>query len=664
MTMDPTAAAHIMSIMTNMYADPEAAVVREYSTNAWDSHVAAGQTRPIEVTTPSELRPMLTIKDYGLGLDAEDIRVTVSRYGASTKRGSNDANGMLGIGCKSALAYTDQFTITGVKGGTLTTVSVSRGADGAGTMTTLDARETDEPNGVEIAIPVSPGNAVAAKVAQFFSYWTPGTALVDGEEPAAVEGTEIGECVIEPRGGSYAAHVVVMGNVAYPLPMNYQHDALRDVSGKRRLVISVPIGALGFAPSREALLDNAETRATLDGTLDAFMVALRAHINGKLKDASTRAEALREVSGFAEIMRVLPEGLRWRDQLIPIKVATLPVHGPRPQGERNSTLDRKVIYRTYGTSRGGAGRQETGSVPALEAIDGFWVCNYTNKSWSAPMRLKLEAYLAERGEDKPAEVYLTDDVRPPGGDWMDEARRVDWEAVRDWRDPDTAITREKGPLSYPAYYFSIAEGGELAGPYRKDSYPAGDLPDASQGGLYYYVGSKNDPTGRIGATVIGKQNAGAVIVLLQANRAAKFKRLYPHAVRMQDATQTAAREWWKALTREQREVTLENTATPGFSSLALIAEKVGPLKDPLFKRLARLKKAYNRDTFFAYRDTYSPLLTEKDRGELPGVAKTLETRYPLIGHVGAFNLRHGDGSVAEGLKIYIDAAFAARKDGE
>src|SRR4051794_3841103 len=104
MTLDETALVHIMSVLTNLYSDPEYAIIREYATNAWDAHIEAGILRPIEVVTPTDLSPYLSIQDWGVGLDKDGIERIYSKYGASTKRESNDFNGQLGMGCKSALA--------------------------------------------------------------------------------------------------------------------------------------------------------------------------------------------------------------------------------------------------------------------------------------------------------------------------------------------------------------------------------------------------------------------------------------------------------------------------------------------------------------------------------------------------------------------------------
>jgi hypothetical protein len=93
--------AHILSILRDkLYSNKVLAVIREYSTNAYDAHVEAGiPDRPIEVTLPSRLDSTLSIRDYGIGLTEEDVRNIYAMYGASTKRSSNAFTGQLGLGC-------------------------------------------------------------------------------------------------------------------------------------------------------------------------------------------------------------------------------------------------------------------------------------------------------------------------------------------------------------------------------------------------------------------------------------------------------------------------------------------------------------------------------------------------------------------------------------
>jgi len=55
-----------------------------------------------------------------------------ARYGASTKRGTNDQVGAFGLGCKSAFTLGQQFVVTAVKDGQRTVALFAGGGDRAG----------------------------------------------------------------------------------------------------------------------------------------------------------------------------------------------------------------------------------------------------------------------------------------------------------------------------------------------------------------------------------------------------------------------------------------------------------------------------------------------------------------------------------------------------
>lgn len=113
-------AAHIMGILrSTLYSRKALAVLTEYGTNAWDEHRQAGiGDKPIHVVMPTAFKPTLKIRDFGRGLSEHDVLHIYTQYGESTKRDTNDAAGMLGIGCKAGFAYTDQFTVTSWHAGT------------------------------------------------------------------------------------------------------------------------------------------------------------------------------------------------------------------------------------------------------------------------------------------------------------------------------------------------------------------------------------------------------------------------------------------------------------------------------------------------------------------------------------------------------------------
>lgn len=311
MEFDASSIAHIMSVLTDLYSDQELAVIREYSTNARDSHIAAGVTRPIEITTPNTMSPYFKIKDFGLGLSVDDINKIYSKYGASTKRGTNDQTGMLGLGCKSALTYTNQFILTSHHNGMKITVSIGRQEDGAGVMEIVSTVATTEPNGVEITVPVKRDNRFAYKAARFFQYWEAGTVLVDGkEQPRLLDAPDVKHIT----GGMYSVpghlveqDTVVMGGVPYPAASLY--DGFRHYGGQGfKVVAFVEIGDIAFVPSREALAMTPTTKATLADLNKKFTDALWQTVQDDIDAAPDHPEALKRFISWEKSLGAAPQG--------------------------------------------------------------------------------------------------------------------------------------------------------------------------------------------------------------------------------------------------------------------------------------------------------------------------------------------------------------------
>lgn len=264
MSLDADSIVHLMQVLTDLYSDPILAVIREYSTNALDSHIEAENDQPIEVTLPTQLSPHFTVRDFGVGLNVDDLRNVYSMYGKSTKRESDAVTGTLGLGCKSGLTYALSFTVTAVKNGLKTVAAITKDVDGVGTIKILDTSATDDPNGVTVQIPVKAHDihGFVMKAKGFYKYWRPGTVLVDGEEPFFGDDTTIwlDEDVAVISG--YNESRIVMGGVPYPFDCH--------LSGDASIVAWVPMGCVNFTPSREALHHTAKTADTL-ATLKEFV---------------------------------------------------------------------------------------------------------------------------------------------------------------------------------------------------------------------------------------------------------------------------------------------------------------------------------------------------------------------------------------------------------
>lgn len=300
MTFDENSIAHIMSVLTDLYSDSEMAVLREYATNAYDSHVAAGVSKPIEVTLPTPLNPTLTITDYGVGMSKDDIVNIYSKYGASTKRDTNEQTGTLGLGCKSALTYTSQFKVTAIKDHVKTVVSVSRNVDGTGVMELVSSEYTSDGNGVSISVPVNNVSSMVEKAASFFRFWKTGTVLVDGVAPVAINGVSITDNIILTS--SLDHDIIVMGNVPYRV--SNQHTIVESSSRWSwkgyGVVAWVPIGTVAFTPNREDLRYTDATTLAIKKLRHEFLKNFNQQLNNAIENAPTAADAVAQFVEFSD----------------------------------------------------------------------------------------------------------------------------------------------------------------------------------------------------------------------------------------------------------------------------------------------------------------------------------------------------------------------------
>jgi hypothetical protein len=291
--------AHIIGILRDrLYSDKIMAVLREYGTNAWDAHVDAGKSdAPIKVVLPSKFNPVLKIRDFGTGIAEEDIYGVYCKYGNSTKRDSNTAVGMLGIGCKSGFAYSDAFTVVSYYGGMKKTYSAFIDPSNLGQMTKLAEEPTDE-TGIEIQIPVQVGDVdyFRNKAQDLFKYFNPRpdinctlpvrTYSVQGTGWAIRTGTD------EDR---QRGPVAIMGTIGYPIKTERLDRLPEKVKSLLNTSIDMffPIGAVSIAASREDLEYTDKTMKAIQTTLEMCMRELEANLTNALNNAKTLYEARR-----------------------------------------------------------------------------------------------------------------------------------------------------------------------------------------------------------------------------------------------------------------------------------------------------------------------------------------------------------------------------------
>jgi hypothetical protein len=334
------ATAKVFDTLSNtLYSEKVQAVVRELGTNAYDSHVDAERAGdvgkaavPFVAHCPTVMEPYFAVQDFGTGMSDKQIRGSYlcpcghdadadaapenredgkylcpdcgeptlahkpglyTTYFDSNRTHSDAYTGGFGLGSKSPFAYTDQFTVTSVHNGEKNIYTLFRDENNFPAINRLSSEKTDEPNGVEVRLPVNTEDFTEfrqkmGEVYRWFAVRPTITGIEDFKFPALKK-----KYHYQTSGSSYRSYhnsqqswydpepvkdeaadtllssatwtldandptTFVMGNVAYPVPA---------VEGKLKAALTkaeaeyidygfvahVGVGELDMTPSRESL---------------------------------------------------------------------------------------------------------------------------------------------------------------------------------------------------------------------------------------------------------------------------------------------------------------------------------------------------------------------------------------------------------------------------
>jgi hypothetical protein len=311
MKMDATA---FRLMADNLYSDKILAVVREYTTNAIDSHIEAGNDAPVRVHFPTSIEPWFAVEDDGIGLDHDDAMVLYSTYFESTKRDTNEQTGCFGLGSKSAFAYVDAFTVTCRFNGMLRVYSCVLDA-GIPSISLLSESKTDRPNGVEVKIPVAQRSDFVyfVEAGQRIFPWAKRpvqtnnasnsfakpTATASGNDWAYYPASSIRSNI------TYGVFVNYAG-VLYEVPMettarnNATWDVFALFHATSRLVVDIPASAcLSVQTSREALSYDNQTKAAVYASIHQALRQAKAKVQADIDAKPSFNEAFRYVSALS-----------------------------------------------------------------------------------------------------------------------------------------------------------------------------------------------------------------------------------------------------------------------------------------------------------------------------------------------------------------------------
>ena len=307
--------SHIMGILrSQIYSDKLLAVIREYSTNAADANIEAGNDNPIDVQLPTIAKPELSFRDFGKGLSDDDVCNLYVKYGASTKRSSNDYTGCLGIGCKAGFAYGDDFQVVSFTRSHITTWHARIDESKRGTISMISKIDNiNRPTGTEVIVAIRKDdiNSCISKAHQFFKYWrvkpTSNEKLIDiniveSTDDWALQSFE--DSNQYRHGRHYGGASLVMGNICYPIDynqLNINSDA-GSLAQANSVILYAPLGAVDIAANRESLEYTDRTRNALVAMTNNMLLDLVSRTNKSVKAATSRVQASITADKYAALI--------------------------------------------------------------------------------------------------------------------------------------------------------------------------------------------------------------------------------------------------------------------------------------------------------------------------------------------------------------------------
>lgn len=289
--------AKLFYVLSNLYSRPLNAVVRELSTNCLDGHRVVGKEKvPFEIRISNSILDdefNIAFRDFGPGMSKATIVKVFSTFGESTKINSNLETGCLGLGSKSPFSITSTFMVTSYIDNIKYIYNMSKDATGRPKITLFNEVYTDEPNGMEITVPLD-SNAFdvsklkdAINIELFFFRTKPNIYInsvkydFEKEKDNYIKMSHMCYFVKEynTNNSNIVKNIAIQGEIGYPLDIDkllktcstnntlklFETNFRQELNADTKLLIKeiytfysfhtfCKIGELSFAPSREELI--------------------------------------------------------------------------------------------------------------------------------------------------------------------------------------------------------------------------------------------------------------------------------------------------------------------------------------------------------------------------------------------------------------------------
>lgn len=294
MRLSENASSMVFQLFTkNIYSNPIGTVVREITSNCFDSHVEAGVNAPVLIKKLFDNQTnthYISFMDYGVGMSPDRVENIYGVYFESTKRGDNTQIGGFGIGGKTPLAYKrptghgageydNSFYVITIYNGVKYYYCIVEGQDSP-EISLLHQESTTEHNGTEVRIPVLERdlNTFAKEMVRQLYYFE--NVIFEGFGDTHYDDTLSNQYQIVRgksflyRGTEYSSAMhVCLGRVAYPI--DYNVLGLNSGDYYIPVAVKLEVGEINVTASREQLDYSEHTIKVLRSKLDVVKSEIR-----------------------------------------------------------------------------------------------------------------------------------------------------------------------------------------------------------------------------------------------------------------------------------------------------------------------------------------------------------------------------------------------------
>jgi hypothetical protein len=273
-TIDQDSMPFVFEMLSkNLYSNPIGSIVREITSNCFDSHTEAGVDEPVLIQKSHDVennKSFIHFIDVGVGLSPDRMEKIYMKVFSSTKRNTDSQIGGYGLGSKSPLSYQDMFYINTVFNGIRYNYILSKG-ESVPNLDLIGESETTDHPGTEIKIEIKPGDT--------FKFETAILTQLTYFDNVYVSGFNINNSykIFEGKYFKYRLSIfkdylhVVFGKVTYSLDWKILNREPIDIP----IAVKFEIGELLVTPSREELRYTDEIKELVNKRIDLCIKELQ-----------------------------------------------------------------------------------------------------------------------------------------------------------------------------------------------------------------------------------------------------------------------------------------------------------------------------------------------------------------------------------------------------